>query len=170
MSMENPEGLGRLSDLIKELTVAMANVLDAEDALKTAKANHRKLSEEQIPELMAELDLVELKLATGHKLSIEKMYFAKIPEDKKAEAFEWLTENHLDSLIKTEIISYFGKGENSNAEQLELDLKDKNINFKSKDNVHAQTLKALVRERMESGEEIPEDLFGIYVRNITKIK
>ena len=35
--------------------------------------------------------------------------------------------------------------------------------------IHAQTLKAVVRERTESGQDMPADLFNTFVGNQTKI-
>ena len=42
-------------------------------------------------------------------------------------------------------------------------------NFKLKEAVHPQTLKAFVREQVETGKELPFDLFGVYIANKTKI-
>ena len=143
MSIEESQGLGRLSNLVKALRIAEQAVVDSETLLKNAKETYNQISEQTIPELMQQLELEEIKLRTGEKLSVAKVYHAKIPANREEEAFEWLRDNELGSIIKDIVIK--------------------------KTNVHHQTLKAVVKERYEDGKDIPEVLFGIYVKNVTKI-
>ena len=162
--------LGELSGLVMELKEYESALDGAEKVAKEMKTRIARISEEIIPELMAELGFAELTLSSGKKLKVEKLYFAKIPDKYKDQAFQWLSEKGLDSIIKNEITTYFGKGESEYAQQLQLDLDQDGRKYDSKETIHPQTLKALVRERMEAGEEIPEDIFGIFVKNVTKIK
>tara|TARA_Y100000310_G_C20613886_1_gene779527 strand:+ start:994 stop:1527 length:534 start_codon:yes stop_codon:yes gene_type:complete len=169
MEPEKYRGLGRLSTLVKGLIHAKIAVEDAEQLLKDCKETLREFEETRIPDVMAELGLSEIILDTGDRISITKEYYAKIPEMKIEEAFNWLKNHGLGSVIKNVISSTFGKGEGEYAEKLKEFLADQKMGCKEKKSVHHQTLKALVKERYEAGEDIPEELFGIHVKNVTKI-
>jgi len=169
-SMDDSGKLGSLADLVKEHRSLERKMDSVSEELKALKERKDRISEELIPDSMMELGMQEIKLSDGASLSIQRAYFARIPDQHKEQAYAWLTEKGLDSLIKKEVTAYFGKGESEQAQQLELDLQNGKQNFSTKEAIHPSTLKALVKERMESGDEIPEDLFGIYVKNITKIK
>ena len=41
--------------------------------------------------------------------------------------------------------------------------------YNNKQKVEPMTLKAFVREQVETGKELPFDLFGVYIANKTKI-
>ena len=141
--MDSLDNLGELSKLISEWEEAQELLAEAESTLKSLKKRVEQYSEEFIPALMFDLGLDEIKTQNGDKVSVEKQYFAKIPEKLKDDAFNWLIQNGMGSVIKKRVVETEG--------------------------VHHSTLKALVKERYENGEDIPEDLFGIYVKNVTKV-
>ena len=64
----------------------------------------------------------------------------------------------------------FGKSEDNVANSIVEDLKGKGHNVSQKKKVEPMTLKAFVREQIQSGQNIPMDLFGVYVSNKTTIK
>jgi hypothetical protein len=43
---------------------------------------------------MSEAGISMLKLEDGSSVEVAPYYYAKIPEDKKADAFKWLRENN----------------------------------------------------------------------------
>lgn len=142
--MSRPDNkLGELSVLAHQVPLALEEIKKREDQLNEAKENHRKLVEEFIPDLMAELGISELKMENGSTLGVSQQYFAKIPKDRETEAFDWLKDNGFGSLIKTKVVESTG--------------------------VHHQTLKAFVKEQMEAGNEIPQETFGVFVKQVTKI-
>lgn len=141
--MMDQDNLGRLSKLLQGLAEAEHGLAEAEKLVKDCKLLIAEFSEQRIPELMAELGFDELKTSDGGSVKVEKVYHAKIPDKHKQEAFNWLKENGMESVIKKRVVETEG--------------------------VHHNTLKAIVKERYEGGEHIPEDLFGIYVKNVTKI-
>ena len=59
MSIEESQGLGRLSNLVKALRIAEQAVVDSETLLKNAKETYNIISEQTIPELMQQLELEE---------------------------------------------------------------------------------------------------------------
>ena len=111
----------RLSSLVNQLNKVTKDIQEAEDFLKTLKAQKQNISFEQIPEVMDEMgiDRLEVDGATG---SLKSFVSASIPVDKKDEAYAWLRENGYDDIIKNDITLSFGRGEDNVAKDLMADL------------------------------------------------
>ena len=152
--------LDSMAALARAMVDADASVEQAEVNLKEAKERARVLREETIPSAMQELGLEELKLDTGQKLSVKQDVYASIPSDKKDEAFQWLDENGFGGLIKVEVKTDYPKGEAQAAYALFEELQTRGIQARYGQNVHAQTLKAFLREQIAAGTGVPLELFG----------
>ena len=111
----------------------------------------------------------EMKLADGSAIEVKEIYSATIPLDKREGAYNWLREHDLGDLIKNEITVSFGRGEDNKASEYATLAQGQGFEPVQKIGVHPQTLKAVVRERLESGQEMPSDLFKTYAGNSTKI-
>jgi len=153
-----------------ELISQNKKVDEAVQALKDAKAEQSRLSEEVIPALMSEAGVSRIDLEDGSVVKVSPYYYAKIPEDKRADAFEWLRENNFGDLVKNNITVSFSKGEDSKAVQLKAELESKGLVVDQKEDVHWQTLRGFVREQIEKNNNIPSDLFGLYISQKTSIK
>ena len=88
---------------------------------------------------------------------------------KREEAFKWLRENDLGDLIKNEVTVAFGRNEDDKATQYASLAQGQGYQPVQKFKVEPMTLKALVRERVESGQDMPSDLFNLFAGNRTKI-
>jgi len=77
--------------------------------------------------------------------------------------------NGLGDLIKNEITVSFGRNEDNKAQQYAVLAQGQGFDPVQKLKVEPMTLKALVRERLESGQEIPSDLFNVFSGNRTKV-
>lgn len=166
------EEVGELSNLC-QLQIAEENKVSAlEEELKEAKERLRSIRDDQIPTLMSQLGVSELKLQDGAKVSINKFYAASIPKNNSQanRFFAWLEDNDLDGIIKTEVKAKFQKGEYEKAQSALEALADIAPGATLGRNIHPQTLKAFVRERFESGEGLPTDLINVHIGNTTKIK
>lgn len=152
--------LDQMAALARALVDADASVAHAEVNLKDTKERARVLREETIPSAMQELGLEELKLDTGQKLSVKQDVYASIPSHFRGEAFEWLESNGFGGLIKTDLTVQYGRGELEEAKALRQMLLDKGVVSEVTQNVHAQTLKAFLREQISGGSNVPLDLFG----------
>ena len=141
-----------------------------EDALKEKKKQIQHLSGEVIPTMMSEMGLAELKLHDGSHLKVSTSYRATITEANKVAAFNWLRENGLGDIIKNEISVSFGRNEDNKAADYAELAKGQGFQPTQKMKVEPMTLKALVRERIEAGKEMPTEIFGIFSENKTTIK
>ena len=159
-----------LSELCTRLLELQKQITKCEDNIKNLRNEERLLSENEIPNLMQQAGISSLKLIDGSSVSFKPEYYAKIPVSKTDEAFDWLSSNGHGDLIKNQVSLTFGKSEDNLANSLVEDLKSKGHNVSQKKKVEPMTLKAFVREQIQSGQKLPMDLFGVYVSNKTTIK
>tara|TARA_R110000823_G_scaffold203658_2_gene334709 strand:- start:4901 stop:5455 length:555 start_codon:yes stop_codon:yes gene_type:complete len=141
----------------------------AEDNLKKLKQKADILSGEVIPTMMTEMNISTLKLADGSAVEVKPIYGASISADRKEEAFNWLRNNGLGDLIKNEVTVSFGRNEDNKAADYAVLAQGQGYQPSQKLKVEPMTLKALVRERLEAGQEMPSDLFNVFAGSRTKI-
>ena len=144
-------------------------IANMEDQIKQIKEQADKISSEVIPNMLAEQGLSSLKLADGSAVEVKKSYSCTIKKDDVESAYQWLRKNGLGDLIKNEVAVTFGKGEDNKAKEL-LDLAEQEgYEPQQKSKVEPMTLKALYRERVEAGLDMPSDSFHLFVKDQTKI-
>ena len=158
-----------LSDQVIKLKELEDDLETKEKELKELKRHIELVSGEVIPTMMQEMNISTLKLADGSSVEVKPVYGASISAAKKEEAYTWLRENGLGDLIKNEIIVSFGRNEDNKASSYATLAKGQGFEPVQKLKVEPMTLKALVRERLESGQEMPSDLFNVFAGNRTKV-
>ena len=144
-------------------------LINMEKDMKKIKEQADKIGSEIIPNLLAEQGLASLKLADGSSVDIKKSYNCTIKKDQLESAFEWLRNNGLGDIIKNEVAVQFGKGEDNKAEQLLGLAVREGYEPSQKQKVEPMTLKALFRERIEAGLDMPSEFFHTFVKDQTKI-
>ena len=158
-----------LSDKVIELKNLEDEIQNAEESISKLKKQAKTLSQFEIPKMMEEMHITKLKLKDGESVEIKKIYGASIPPQHQEAAFTWLRENGLGDIIKNDITVTFGRGEDNKASVYADLAQGQGYEPVQKIGVHPQTLKAVVRERLEAGREMPSDLFKTYAGNRTKI-
>ena len=158
-----------LSDQVVKLKQLEDDLVNKEKELKELKRHIDLVSGEVIPTMMQEMNISTLKLADGSSVEVKPVYGASITVANKEAAYTWLRENGLGDLIKNEITVSFGRNEDNKASQYAVLAKGQGFEPFQKLKVEPMTLKALVRERLESGQEMPSDLFNVFAGNRTKI-
>jgi len=160
---------GKLSDQVVKLTNLEDELANKEKELKELKRKVELVSGEIIPTMMQEMNISTLKLADGTSVEVKPLYRASILVANREEAFKWLRDNDLGDLIKNEITVAFGRNEDNKASDYAILAKGQGYEPVQKLKVEPMTLKALVRERLEAGQEMPSDLFNLFTGNRTKI-
>jgi len=158
-----------LSDKVLKLKDLEDEILNAEESLNKLKEQARILSQIEIPAMMQEMHITKLKLKDGESVEVKPFYSASIIPEVQEQAFTWLRNNGLGDIIKNDITVTFGRGEDNKAAQYAVLARGQGFEPVQKVGVHAQTLKAVVRERIESGQDMPSDLFKTFAGNQTKI-
>ena len=169
-AMKKTDNIQSLADQVERLESLNARLALQEDNLKNTKKDIERLSGEVIPTMMSEMGLAELKLEDGSHLKVSTSYKAHISEANKEAAYNWLRNNGLGDIIKNEISVSFGRNEDNKAADYAELAKGQGFQPTQKMKVEPMTLKALVRERIEAGKEMPTEIFGIFSENKTTIK
>tara|TARA_R100000005_G_C4994701_1_gene201653 strand:+ start:441 stop:992 length:552 start_codon:yes stop_codon:yes gene_type:complete len=166
-AVADPNALSQKVIELKDLEDEIAN---AEESIKKLKEQARIISHVEIPQMMETMNIKKLKLKDGETVEVGKFYSASIPEANKEAAFEWLRNNGLGDIIKNDIIVTFGRGEDNKASNYANLARGQGFEPIQKVGVNPQTLKATLRERVESGLNMPSEIFKTFVGNQTKIK
>jgi len=159
-----------LADQVERLESLQTRLELQEDNIKNTKKELEHVSGEIIPTMMAEMGLAHLKLMDGSSVDVKPHYSATITQANKEAAFNWLRNNGLGDIIKNEISVSFGRNEDTRAADYAELAKGRGFSPTQKLKVEPMTLKALVRERIEAGKEMPTELFNVFVGNKTTIK
>ena len=168
--LDKTTNINKLADKIKELQAQQEQLQIQEDAVKQKKKDIEYLSGEVIPTMLSEMGLSFLKLQDGSSVEVKTNYSATITQANKEKAFNWLRENGLGDIIKNEISVSFGRNEDNKAADYAELAKGQGLEPVQKLKVEPMTLKALVRERIEAGKEMPTELFNVFIGNKTTIK
>ena len=161
--------LERAVQMAELLVQLRANVARLEDELATAKADVRRVEQEDLPDLMAELGLETFRLKSGEVIEVRQEVEAAITEERRAAAHSWLVDRGFGGLIKTEVVVTFGRGEHDEAEDFANEVAEQGRTPAVVERVHPSTLKSFVKEQMAAGQAVPFDLFGVRPFNKVKI-
>ena len=162
--------LARLSEAAEDQLAAEKALEAAEVEQKRAKDALKKIQEVTIPELMDEAKLSEFKTESGVKISVKENIRASISAANRPDAFAWLREHGHEALIKRQVTVMFGKGEDATAAEAIKALEERELPVDDKSSVHAQTLAKFIREKLEAGEEVPMELFGVFRQRVSTVK
>ena len=162
-----------LSKLCHDLLVLEGEIGNTEERLRKIKDQHRELSEQTIPDKLAELGVSDLKLSDGSRISADPFYSARITAANLEAAHAWLRDNGHGDIIKNTLTVSFGQGEDADASRLVEMLSKEGYLPETKEAVHPSTLRAFVREMIESGNSsFDVDIqkkFSVYTGKRTKI-
>lgn len=156
--------LQRAVKLAELLLGLRKNVERLEQELEAAKADARRVEQEDLPQLMQELGIETFKLKTGESIEVKPEVECSISEGRRKAAHAWLLAHGFGGLIKTEVVVGFDRGEHETAARFSDDFGGELI-----ERVHPSTLKSFVKEQMAAGNAVPFDLFGIHPYSKVKI-
>lgn len=167
---------GEYSTFIKKL----------EARLKEGKKLITQIEEEFVPSLMQEAGMKEFKTTNGFSIKIQSFVRGSIPtqntidkkkgeeaiemQERRDNALAWLNNNDGASIIKHEFAFKLGKGTPEDVTQSLVDVAVKlGLPYDDAENVHAGTLNAFIKEKIENGKDIPSEVFNLHVGDKAKI-
>ena len=168
--IDQTKNINSLANQVKKLKALEDEIRDDEELIKKKKKNLEQISGEIIPTMLSEMGLSSLKLADGSSVDVKQNYSASISIANREKAYSWLRQNGLGDIIKNEITVSFGRGEDNKAATYANLALGQGYQPTQKLKVEPMTLKALVRERIETGKTLPTDIFNVFVGNRTVIK
>lgn len=164
-----------LENLVKnaeEMQTLKESIEELEETLSQLNKHYNFIAQNVIPEMLEELGLKTFELKDGSKITVKDFISGSLPKEEHAfnQAVEWLIDNDLESILKTDVSLKFGKGEENWAKNaLEL-LRENGYEPNSKYSAHPQTLYSAIRELMKEGEVIPFEMLGLYAGKKADIK
>ena len=167
--LDRTENIKSLASQVKSLKELEDELKADEESLKNKKKEIERISGEVIPTMLSEMGLSSLKLADGSAVDVKPYYAANISVANREAAYGWLRSNGLGDIIKNDITVSFGRNEDNKAAQYANLARGQGFEPTQKLKVEPMTLKALVRERIEAGKDMPMDTFNVFVGNRTKI-
>jgi len=131
----------RIEALVTAAKQIKAEIAKGEAWLEGQQKELRDITDRQLPAVLEEYGLAEATLADGQKIAITRVVQVHISEKNQESAYRWLADNGLGDIIRERTVV----------------------------SVHPSTLKAVVRERLEQGLEVPIDLLGVFCYTTTKL-
>ena len=168
--LDRTENIKSLADEVKRLKSLEDQIKSDEESLKEKKKKLELISGEVVPTLLSEMGLSSLKLADGSAVDVKPYYAANISALNRDAAYGWLRSNGLGDIIKNEITVSFGRNEDNKAADYAALAEERGFHPTQKLKVEPMTLKALVRERIEAGKDMPTEIFNVFIGNKTTIK
>ena len=154
--------LSEILDLAKTLTEKERLIEETSKTLEKLSAEAKEIRERQLPDVMLTFGLTEIKMVDGRILTIKPVYYASVPKARSESAFQWLRDNAMGGIIKSEI-----KVSDSYKDQLI----EANVPFELKESINPMTLRSFVRERIEANDtNFPRELFGAVTVNTAVFK
>ena len=163
-------GLDTVAGLARKIKQQQEKVERLDRELKNEKQNLLKLTDEDLPSTMADLGLSKFSLDDGSTVEVKPTYGASILVKDRPAAYDWLRDNGFDDIIKNIVSCQFGRGEDDQASAFHAFASQQGYPTSQNESIHAGTLKAFVKERIEAGEDFPHQLFGAYVGQRAIIK
>jgi hypothetical protein len=163
MTTHSTDALARIADMVQIMSQAAERVEGLKQQLEAAKNDHRRIEQEDLPDLMREFGVTDIKLQDGTSVKVTDEVDCAITEERRPAAHAWLINNGFGGLIKTDLTLSFGKDEREEADRVAAELTE--ITEAApvvQERVHPATLKSFIKERMEAGQVVPFDLFGVH--------
>ena len=171
-SLDLPEDgqLGTVAKIAEQILAQEQLVKNLGQEHQQAKDKLLALKQEELPTIMAELNLSSFSLQDGSQVTLKPISSGRIKEDDKARAFAWLREHGSGDLIKNTVTVTFNREQDNEAKALVADLEEKDLKPKQKSEIHPQTLQAWVKERIAEGKPLDMELFNVWVGQRAEIK
>lgn len=154
----NEAQVREITTLSNRLLLKMQQAADLTATLEDVTKEIRRLQVVDIPAAMTAAGAKGVTLEDGTKVEVDDFITGYIKEENRESAHAWLRKNKLGSVIKRVIALQFGMGEDKKAANLVATLRKMKLPFEQKEAVHPSTLKALVRERLRAGKELPPSI------------
>jgi hypothetical protein len=167
--------LTKVREKAVELRDAYLQKGDLENQLRENQSRIVKIERNELPDMFtsAKISSVTVEADGNHPAFVasrETVYTAKIPDERRQEAFQWFETTGNGDLIKSTINIIFGMQEHEKRLRVMKLLSDAGIEYYTNEQVHHMTLKAFVKHELQAGRIIPFDLLGAFIFDEVKIK
>jgi len=153
----------RQKDLDKEID-------KMQKSLDDVKERRRKIAEEDLPAALDQAGVSDVTLSDGSRIAVKSDLKVNIPKSKKEAAAEWLVAQGASALVKEDVHIPFNKGQERDVEQLTTELEQNGYTYNVQPEMHSGSVKKFLKEHMEEGGELPNDVMNVYPFRETEVK
>lgn len=136
-------------------------VEEKEKEIHALKEQYNNIERRLLPELFEELGVQEIVLRDGTKIRLNSFYVGRLTPVNKEEAFHWLSDRNLDSIVKNKIDISLERGSQDTLRVIKAFCEENAIPFNLKEDIHHATLKSFINEQMENP-DFPKELFNVH--------
>ncbi len=144
------DSLARLQVLVDNYKHFETVIEEVEEKLTVLKNKFKTISEEEIPNLLAEFGLSEIKLKSGAKIIVKDDASISITKENESRFFLWLRNRGEDDIIKLNY-AFGNKMEDEQRVTLDDYLIENDYEFETEMSVHGQTKKKYFKELLGVG-------------------
>lgn len=183
-SIPTDDGLAEVSALVKQYVMLLQEKAKAEAEVDRLSAELLKMTRTYLPEAMLNLGMEKIQNEMGVEVKTQEVVRCRLNQADKERGFKWLIDRGLGGIIKRQVTVLPDKENPKHAallEKLYASLEKYELDYNVKEDVHASTLQAAIRdevyglrEREANGEKIPAkqripDFFNLYVGQEAKV-
>jgi len=161
---------------VEALRVATLRASELEAQLELAKAEIKRLEEFELPSAFTEDGISELRLPDGQRAQRSVDIQGSLPSEsehpvERENALTWLAENGYADVIRCIVAADFGQDNRAAALELYERMRTSNVaHITKKETVHASTLKALIRQRINTNPPVETPIEELGCTIIRRIK
>ena len=104
------KGLTSVASLARQIRDKEVKIEALEKSLKDFKKDLQKLTDEEMPAMLAEIGISSFSLDDGSTVVVKQTYGASILVQNRPTAYEWLRDHQYDDIIKNTVLCQFGRG------------------------------------------------------------
>lgn len=156
--------LSRLQHLVKEYQDREAMVKDLEEELKHAKEAFNVIAQQEIPNILNQYGIGDIRLASGDKISVKQELSVSVKADKLLEFYKFLEDRGDTDIIK--LMFQFRRMPEEKMQDLFTFLNEYGYDYEYEKGVHPQTLKKYFKELLGIGQDDQEE--GIRLKRYLK--
>lgn len=129
-----------------------------------------------VPEMMADHQLPSFPLAGNLVVVVEEKTHATVKKEHRDAVYDWMEQNGHGALIKRAVTVPITVKKEDRVKALVTELEaaikevDPDLEVGQERDIHHSTFAAWVRERLREGEAYPEDLVGVHVARVARVK
>ena len=155
--------LSSISSWAQRALELTANIEQVEEHLNFLKKELAAIEEVSLPQALLAANMSEFTMTGGGKIQIEDVIQGGLSKDldKRDATIKYIISEGGEEIIKDNFEVSFPKGRYEDAVFLRKLLSENKVIFDEFEGVHAQTLKAFLREKIESGAIPPFEEMGI---------
>jgi hypothetical protein len=162
-------------DLAQKQLNAEARVAAAKNELETAESQFNELRMVLLPEALEltgsdTFSFKDEKTGVRVKVGMETKLRAGISKQvDPARAYDWLEQQGVGGAVKNEVVVIMDAGQTEKAKKLQEKLIAEGLQVDHRRNLHHTTLDKILRDKLEEGVDVPEDVFNIMRQRFSKV-